>query len=438
MEKRIKRVAIYFIVFILAISVISPVFAEKAAEPELTAKGAVLYCNNTGETILSKNGDEKMSPYSITKIMTVMLAAQKLPMDKKVTVSETAASEIEASLGLVAGEEVTVEDLMYGTMLQSGNDAAWALGEAVSGDMDSFVKLMNDTAKNIGCKNTNFTNPNGMKESEHYTTANDMLLIMKVAFDDDTVRKIAGTDVYNMPATNKNDARKIKTHIGMIKKKDSGVYAAKTGYWEDYDCSIALGYRKKGLSLYIVLIGDTKDERTNDVKKLVEYAEKKVEGIKIVDKDQASGKVRIKQGAKTRLKAYTAEAGYAYLPKEASESLISTKTVMKEDIKAPVKAGTVVGTYQIYAADELVNEIDLIIKEDVQKGWFTSYLGISNMMAMIIGTVLVIIIVMVIWVAVIKAKRRHARKVMRMQKAMEIAKMQLEKEEELKERGWRF
>ena len=171
---------------------------------------------------------------------------------------------------------------------------------------------------------------------------------------------------------------------------------------------------------------------------LIQYACDKVEGVKVIGKNQEQGKVRIKHGVKTRLKAYTAEDAYAYLPKEASESLISTKVTMRSDVEAPVKAGTVVGTLEIYAADELVNEVDLIIKEDVETGWFTSYLGISNMAAILIGSGLVLLLLLFVWVSILKARARHRKKRLRQQKIMRIAMEEMQREQEHRERDWRF
>lgn len=414
------------------------VFGAETKRPSVTARGAVVYCRNTGEIVYSKNRDVKYSPYSITKLMTVLLAVQNLPLDKEITVSAEAAAQKEASMNLKEGEILTVRDLIYGAMLPSGNDAAYALAEAVSGSKEAFVKLMNKTAENIGCENTQFKNPHGMKEKGHYTTAYDMMLITKAALSDDTVRKAAGAVSYTVKKTNKSKARKLKTHISFLEDKNSGVYAGKTGYWDDTSCSIALGYRKDGLQLFVVLLADTAEERSRDVDKLLSYASSKVEGVKVIGKNKEEGKVRIKHGAKTSLNAYTAEAGYAYLPKEGSKSLISTKTVMRSDVEAPVKAGTVVGTMEIYAADELVNEVDLIIRENVEEGWFTSYLGISNFAAVLIGIGAVIFLLLLLWISAMRAKARRIKKRRRQQRIMEIAMEEIRREQEQRERGWRF
>ncbi|MEE0516118.1 MAG: serine hydrolase, partial [Emergencia sp.] len=253
------------------------VFGSETKRPSVTARGAVVYCRNTGEIVYSKNRDVKYSPYSITKLMTVLLAVQNLPLDKEITVSAEAAAQKEASMNLKEGEILTVRDLIYGAMLPSGNDAAYALAEAVSGSKEAFVKLMNKTAENIGCENTQFKNPHGMKEKGHYTTAYDMMLITKAALSDDTVRKAAGAVSYTVKKTNKSKARKLKTHISFLEDKNSGVYAGKTGYWDDTSCSIALGYRKDGLQLFVVLLADTAEERSRDVDKLLSYASSKVE-----------------------------------------------------------------------------------------------------------------------------------------------------------------
>lgn len=413
-------------------------FAAEAKKPDITAEGAIVYCQNTGEVIYAKNKDEKLAPYSITKLMTVLLAVQNLPLDKEVTVSAEAAQQTEASMNLKEGEKLTVRDLIYGALLPSGNDAAYALGEAVSGNMEDFVSLMNRAAEQMECKNTHFANPNGMDNKKHYTTAYDMMLMTKMALSNDVIAEAAGTKTYTVAKTNKSKERTLKSHLGFIEDKDSGIYGGKTGYWDDNHCSIALGYRKDGLHLYLVLLGDTSEERTKDVNKLIRYASDKVEGVHVIGKGKAEGKVRIKHGAKTRLQTYTAETGYAYLPKEASRSLISTQVVMRDDVEAPVQKGTVAGTLQIFVADDLVNEVDLIVEENVDAGWFPSYLGISNLATIIICVVLILFLALFIWVSVMRAKYRRRKRKQRQEKIRMLAMEQMRREQEHRERDWRF
>lgn len=438
MSRIVKRTISFMLAVFIVMSSGGFVFAAKVTRPDITAAGAMVYCQNTGEIVYSKNSNKRLEPFSVTKLMTVLLAVQNLPLDKEVTVSAEAASQKEASINLKEGEVLTVQDLIYGALLPSGNDAAYALGEAVSGDMETFIALMNKTAKNIGCKNTHFTNPSGMQAKRHYTTASDMMEIVKVAFSNDIIRKAAGTTKYTIKKTNKSKKRNLKTHINFLKDANSGFYAGKTGYWDTYNCSITLGYKKDGLSLFVVVLGDTVEQRTKDVKKLIQYATAKVEGYKVIGSGKDSGKVRIKHGAKTSITAYTAETGYAYLPKEASSKLITTKTIMRDDVTAPVSAGTVVGTYQIYVADELVNEVDLVITENIDEGWFPSYLGISNFATIIICVVLLLLVTLFLSISITKARYRRRKKMLKKQRIMEIAMEEMRREQERKERDWRF
>lgn len=439
---RIRKAAVIFVTAVLILMMSIPLDAAYAQtnvkEPAVTAAAAIVYCENTGETVYTKNADKVHYPYSITKLMTALLVVQNLPLDREVTVSAKAASMGGSTMNLQAGEKATVEQLLYGTLVLSGNDAAYALGEAVSGNAGTFVALMNKTAANLGCSNTHFVNPTGIKNKNHYTTARDYLQILRVALSNSTIRKIAGTKVYKMPATNMHKARTMKTHLDLLTTRGSGIYGGKTGYWSDYDCTIAVGYKKNGLHLYIVLLGDTMKQRKVDLKLLTEYAAKKVEGVRVVGAGKEIGKVRINHGAKTRLEAYTSETGYAYLPKEGSKSLIKTKTVMKSDVKAPVKKGDVVGYYKIYVSDDLVNEVPLVVKENVETGWFPSYLGISNFATIIICIILILILALLLIIMSLRIRHRRIMKKRRQLKIMRMAEEEMRREAEHNERDWRF
>lgn len=433
----IRKIISVVLVVVLVMSQMTPALAA-TKKPKITARGAIVYCQNTGDIIYSKNMNKQLAPYSITKLMTALLAAQSLSLDKEVTISAEAAAEGESTMDLVEGEVVTVRDLLYGTLILSGNDAAYALAEAVSGSKKKFVKLMNKTAKNIGCTDTHFMNPNGMKEDDHYTSAYDMMLITKAALSNDIVREVAGTKKYSMEKTNKSKKRTMKTHLPLINKSEYGVYAGKTGYWGTDDCSVAFGFEEDGLQMIIVLIGDTEDERTNDMKSLITYGKSKIEGVRVVEKDEVMGMARVRHGEKTRVEAVTKDMGYAYLPKEASQSLIKTNVVMRGDIKAPVEKGTVVGTLEIYAADELVNTVDLLAKEDIETGWFPSYVGISNKATIIICAVIVILLIFRIWFTAYRAKRRRQKRMARQKKIEQMAREELMREKERNERNWHF
>ncbi len=416
------------------------VSAASVAAPSLTADSAMVYCENTGQVIYAKNTSAKESPYSITKLMTALLVVQKCPLDKKVTVSKAAASQGDTTIHLKEGEVVTVQQLLYGALLSSGNDAAYALGEAAcgTGNMSEFLDLMNQTAKNIGCKHTHFSNPNGISSKSNYTTASDFMKIARVAYSNDTIRKIAGTAKYEMTATNKSKGRTFVNKVSLVRQKSSGIVAGKTGYWTPTDCSIAAVYKKNGLELCIVVLGDQLTQRTADVNKLIAYAEKKVKGICAVRKGKNVGKVHVNGGVKTSLDVYTAENGYAYLPKEGSSKLIKGKAEISSGVKAPVAAGEVVGAYKIYVSGELVNSIPLVVSEGTGTGWFPSKIGISNFATVVICVILLILAVCGTGVGIARAKARKRRELARKRKIERLARRKMLEEQEKEERGWWF
>ena len=409
-------------------------YAEAAVEPTLTAKAAALYCENTGEMIFTKDEDRKLYPYSVTKLMTALVTVMNTPLDKKVKVSERAAGQAGTEIGLIAGETVTVEQLLYGALLESGNDAAYALAEAGAKDADRFIKKMNRTAKNIGCKNTHFANPTGLDDTSNYTTASDLILISRVAFDNETIKEITGSDSYLMKPTDKSGIRRFGTHIKDLYEKGT-ITAGKTGS-NGSEFTLSCKYEKNGLRLFAVILGDTEEGRESDLSGMIRYGESIVEGVSCVKAGVESGSVRIKHGAKTKLPVYTAEEGRAYIPSEGSKDLITTETKIFDDVEAPVKAGREVGVLSIFVGGEKVNDVPLVIKEDVEVGWPTSYLGIPNSVALVIGIILGVIILAAIVIMILriyfKIKYRRARK----KRIAEMAKRELEEEEERRKRGW--
>lgn len=406
-----------------------------AADVELTAAGACVYCENTGEVIFEKNGDQACSPYSITKLLTCLIAVQHLSLDEEVTISAAAASQGGSEVGLQEGEVVTVEDLLYGALLPSGNDAAYALAETVSGNETDFVALMNETAGNIGCSGTTFVDSTGLSP-ENQTTASDFVKIARAALQNSIIKRIAGSKSYTIPKTNLSKARKLKTEVEGLSDPDSGIVCGKTGYGSETDASIAVEYNKDGIDLFIVLLGDSSDARQEDLNTLVSYAQSNLSGVKAVSAGAYAGKVRVRHGAKTRVKVYAASDGYAYLPAEGSKKLIKTKTTFKENVEAPLSKGDVVGYYDIYVGNEKVNRVPLVVREDVPKGWILSYIGISNAATIVILCVAAAFLVFVLAVRARKKRIAARKKKARERKIHTLAMQRMMEEEEHKRRGW--
>ncbi len=403
-ERFLKKTGISILVSVLALTTFLSVpftgssFAkEKAEPPEITAKSALVYCQNTGKTVYSKDADLEVSPYSTTKLMTALIVAEKLSPDRKLTVPKLDLDPDESTLKLSEGEEMTVNDMMYGLLIKSGNDCAFTLAKATAGSVDDFVDMMNDKAEELGCKNTHFTNPAGLKDSNHYTTAHDMLLIAKAAMANKTVCKIAHTKRYTIPATNKSDERKLKSHVDLIFTKDSGVTGGKTGYWEDNDCSIVADYSKKNLGLTVILLGDTKKERPKDLEALIKYADETVTGFRAVKKGSCEGRFWIRGGKYTRIKGYAAEDAYGY-PKDEKKDSVKTKVNRIAGVKASIRKGDQIAEASVYVNGKKTVTVPVIAKENVQKGSFLSNIYISDRAAvyLFIGVLAIVLIAVLV------------------------------------------
>ncbi len=424
-----------------------------AAKPSITATSAMLYCDTTGETLWSKNSSKELNLASITKLMTCLIAVEKLGLDYVVTVDEAATKVDKVESMVYTGEKITVEDLIYEALLCSANDAAKALSIATSGTQKKFTKLMNARAKKIGCTNTYFANASGIKlgKIQSYSTARDIVLIAKEAFSNEDICRIAGTAKYTLDATNKRDAKTISstnlflaggeatTLTGKIKvKKYSGVFAGKTGTTPEFKTTMVVACDIDGFTVYAVIMNSTLEKRYSDIRKMLNYAKQSISKYTAFEKGAAFEDAKVKGGAVNKVKTAAAEDGFINLPEGASASLVTTKAVFNDEINAPVKKGDEVGKVEIYLADDKIREISLIATEDVEKGWFLSAIGISNLQTILIFALLIQILAFYITIRVVRAKNRRKMLMARRERARQIAMTQLERERDVKMRDWPY
>ena len=246
-------------------------------KPEIQAQGAVLMDAATGNLLYSKEAETKFYPASITKLMTALLVAEKCSLDDTVTFSKTAVTNLESgavTLGLVEGDKLTVRQSLYGLLLKSANEVANGLAEHTAGSISKFADMMNARAKELGCTNTNFVNPNGLNNSNHYTTPHDMALIARAAFQNGTVSKIASTLSYQIPATQKAAARTISLGHKMLYPNDAryyqGVIGGKTGYTSLAGNTLVTCAERDGVRL-IAVIMKSKSTQYTDTSALLDY-----------------------------------------------------------------------------------------------------------------------------------------------------------------------
>lgn len=182
--------------------------ADLPTPPSVSAQQAILIDGKTGEVLFEKNADEKGYPASTTKIMTALVALDVckesgIGIDEEVAIPKVAVGVEGSSLYLKENEKKTIEELLYGVMLRSGNDGATALAACMGGNLEHFIRMMNEKAERLGCTGTNFVNPSGLFDENHYTTARDLAKIAKCAMENKTFRKVVGTKTWKQ-YTNKN------------------------------------------------------------------------------------------------------------------------------------------------------------------------------------------------------------------------------------------
>ena len=201
---------IFFILILILLFINTYTFAANSNEPELYCTSAILIDSSSGRVLYSKNENEIKYPASTTKILTAILAIENLDLNKTITASKSAVYSIPSGYSNAAiqvGEELTVYELLQVFLVHSANEAGYILAEDISGSIDEFAVLMNSKATEIGCKNTNFTNPSGLHDEKHYTTASDLALIAKYCMENPTFRQIVSMTSCTIPATNKSEER---------------------------------------------------------------------------------------------------------------------------------------------------------------------------------------------------------------------------------------
>ena len=255
----------------------SAVSAADISQPEVAAEGAVLLNAATGEVLYGKNQDQQFYPASITKVMTALVVLEHCNLNETVTFSETATTNLESgavALGVSAGDQLTVEQSLYGLLLKSANEIGNGLAEHVSGSVSAFADLMNAKAKELGCKNTHFANPHGLNNENHKTTPYDMTLILRAAVANDTFRKIDTTTSYQFPAIKNAAARTITMGHKMMYKTDSryyeGIIGGKTGYTSKAGNTLVTAVERDGVRL-IAVVMKAKGTHYTDTRAMLDY-----------------------------------------------------------------------------------------------------------------------------------------------------------------------
>ncbi|UNC93157.1 D-alanyl-D-alanine carboxypeptidase family protein [Candidatus Contubernalis alkaliaceticus] len=252
--------------------------AESNIYPELSSEAAVLMDAKTGQILFDKNMNKKLYPASITKIMTGIIALEKGNLADTITMSNEAVFSIgrnTSHIALDVGEELTLEQALYALSIESGNDAANGIAEYISGDIEAFARLMNKKALDFGANNTNFVNPHGLPDPDHYTTAYDMALIMMKAIKEPVFTEIFSKQRYEMPPTNlQPETRYFHSSNSLLngKYKYDEIIASKTGWTSLANHTMVTAARQGNRELIVVVLNnEVSIGKYEDTMKLLDY-----------------------------------------------------------------------------------------------------------------------------------------------------------------------
>ena len=261
--------------------------------PENGAESAILMEVDTGAVLYSKNINEPLYPASTTKLMTALLVVENCQMDEVVTFSDEAIDNTEwgsSRIGIMKGEQLTVEQCLYGLLLGSANEVAYGLAEHVGGDLESFVSMMNAKAEELGCTNTHFVNASGLPDPDHYVSASDLATIAREFFSNETLCMISGTAKYVIPSTNKTDEeRPQENHHKMIQGKKyayDGVVGGKTGFTTDARQTLVTCAQRDGMKLVCVVMKDESPYQFTDTSALFDYGFASFQKINVADNEK--------------------------------------------------------------------------------------------------------------------------------------------------------
>ena len=349
--------------------------------PTIAASAYILQDFHTGKVLAENNADAKLAPASLTKIMTVYvvfreLANGHLHLDDMATISEKAWKTSGSRMFVDLGNQVKVEDLLKGVIIQSGNDASVALAEHVAGNEATFADMMNQHATRLGMTNSHFKNSDGLPMEDHYTSARDLAILTAALIKE-------FPDYYRWFSQKEFTFNKITQHNrNQLLSRDESVDGVKTGFTDDAGyCLVASAIREDMRLISVVMGAKSANARANENQSLLNYGFRFFESHRLYEGKKPLNEARIWKGASKTIPLGLAEDLYATIPRRQYSDLKGVITVDKK-ITAPVKEGTKLGSVKVTLKDQVINEKDLVALKTVEQGNIIQRLSDSVLMMM--------------------------------------------------------
>ena len=334
---------------------------ECFAFSDISAKSYVVMEQSTNTVIFSKNMNERMKPASTTKILTAICAIENARLADVVTVSKNAAYQEGSSMYLEEGDKITLENLVYGLMLNSGNDSAVAIAEHIGGSVEKFSNIMNNKAKDIGAKNSNFENPNGLDSDNHYVTAYDLSLIASYCLNNEKFSEIVATKSKVIKGS--DGLNKYLSNHNKMLHMYPGCIGVKTGFTKKSGRTLVTSAQKDGIKIIVVTLNAPND--WNDHKKLLDRGFFATKKEKIIDNTKIVDNVNVKGGIMDSVPVKCEEEFFGIKIKDDKEDYDVVYKYNK--LKAPVLNMQKAGEAYVYKNGKEIFKTNLITAKEVEK-----------------------------------------------------------------------
>ncbi len=362
---------IIFSLFILIMPFI--VYGAETVSNELSlgenAKSAILIEQSTGQILFEKNSHEKIPPASMTKMMSLLLIMEyidngKIKLTDKVTVSKNASSMGGSQILLEEGEEMSVEDLLKGISIASGNDAVVALAEYIGGTEDNFVKMMNNKVNELGLTDTKFKNCHGLDEEGHYSSAYDMVMIGKELLNHKKILDF--TSVYETYLRENTDRKIWLVNTNKLVRFKKGVDGLKTGYTKTAGYCLTATMKKNNMRVIATVMGeDSIDNRNSEVSSMLDYAYSQYKMKKYISKNKVLKKIK-----NDKIKSKNIEIvpiNDINILTKVTDNISPSYTLKINNLKTNIKKGDKVGMITIKNNGKVISKMNLTVKNNVKK-----------------------------------------------------------------------
>lgn len=376
----------------LLLAVQLPVFAEpeaeeweNAPEPVLSCEACLLVMRSSGQVLYAKDADKKMYPASTTKIMTAMIVLERVKnLDDIVTVDEESPFIEGSKIFIDVGELLSVRDLLHAMLIESANDAAGALAIYVAGSYEAFADLMNEKAAALGCKNTNFVNPHGLHDENHYTTAEDLYVIAKAAMDNPIFAEIVGKASYSIAPTNKQPETR---HLYNTNALLSGAYGSyeiiensygeavetrypyatgiKTGYTDEAGRCLVSSATDGVNTIYAIVLKADPELVFQDSVRLLDYGLFGFQSYELIKMDQVVLTHELRDSQNTKIELVPKTPLVSMLKRPPVEGEIHFQTEIKKNLSLPIRAGEPIGTVEAFLGEQSLGRVELASNADI-------------------------------------------------------------------------